>query len=269
MAGCAAKLCGVPLIVRTRHVLASISSAVSYNLFPDVIFACSEAIGHQLIEQGVAADKITVQSTGIDENRFQFSAVHRQRIRQQFNIREDDILVGNVAFLRHYKGHPFIIKTAAAMPSQYKFMIVGGGSDRKLLEEQIRDLGVADRFIITGHQEHPEEYFPAFDLIFFSSYEAEGVSQSFVQGLLYGLPLLVVRTPSILEPLQYVTNYRLIDYDDDDAACDGLRELSSLAKPERQAVEAQRHAVSSHYGLRAMMDNILRTYDRHGVKCVS
>ena len=73
MAGAVARMCRVPLVIRTRHVLSPISSAFSYNVFPHVILACSEAIRDGLVDQGVAPGKIIVQPTGIDEARFRFS----------------------------------------------------------------------------------------------------------------------------------------------------------------------------------------------------
>jgi glycosyltransferase involved in cell wall biosynthesis len=127
MAGALARLCRVPLIIRTRHVLAPISSSLSYKCFPHLIFTCSDAIAHQLVARGVPADKNVVLSTGVDEERFRFSSENRKNVRNRYGIGENEILVGNVGFLRHYKGHDFIVKTAAAMPAQYRFMIVGGG----------------------------------------------------------------------------------------------------------------------------------------------
>lgn len=264
MAGCVAKVCRVPLIIKTRHVLASISSSVSYNAFFDVIFACSESIGKQLVEQRVASRKIIVQSTGIDEDRFQFSESDRQKIRKRYSIGDQDILVGNVAFLRHYKGHEFITRVAATMPNNYKFIIVGGGNARSILEEDIVRAGVEDRFILTGHQEDPEHYFSAMDIIFFSSYETEGISQSFIQGLLYGMPLLTCRTPSIMEPLEYVRTYRDVEYGDVEAAHQGLLDLSHLPRDESQVV-SQRQDIAGKYGLKKMVKTIVSVYAEHGV----
>ena len=266
MAGCVGRLCRVPLVIKTRHVLAPISSSFSYNAFFHVVFACSEAIGRQLSEQGVRR-RIIVQPTGIDENRFRFSARARAEIRQEYGIGDDEILVGNVAFLRHYKGHDFIVRTAATMPRNYRFMIVGGGDDgRAILEEEIRRAGVGDRFILTGHREDPERYFSAMDLVFFSSYETEGISQSFIQGLLYGLPLLTCRTPSVMEPLALVDHYRVVDYGDVEAAARGLRELAGTGIPDREAVERQRDRISARYGLARMVRTIVETYARYGVR---
>ena len=268
MAGCVARVCRVPLVIKTRHVLASISSSFSYNAFPHVIFACSEAIGRQLIEQGVSPGKVVVQSTGIDEQRFKFSSADRENVRRHYGISDQDILVGNVAFLRHYKGHEFIARTAATLPEQYKFMIVGGGNARSILEEDIARAGVTDRFILTGHQEDPERFFSAFDIIFFSSYETEGISQSFIQGLMYGIPLLTCRTPSVLEPLEYVHTYKTVDYGDVDAAREGIVELSAHLDRDNEQVELQRLDVAGKYGLETMVKTIIQVYGEHGVRVV-
>ncbi|HEB70928.1 MAG TPA: glycosyltransferase [Desulfobulbus sp.] len=265
MAGCVARLCRVPLVIKTRHVLAPISSSFSYNIFFDVIFACSESIAAQLVKQGVKSEKIVVQSTGIDEKRFQFSSRERAEIRSRYNIDDQDILVGNVAFIRHYKGHEFIVRTAATMPEKYKFMIVGGGDSLSELEADIARAGVEDRFILTGHREDPERFFSAMDIIFFSSYETEGISQSFIQGLLYGLPLLTCKTPSLMEPLEHVGAYRTIDYDDVEAAGRGLLELSSHLVRDEAAVARQRQAIAGKYGLKTMVETIVRVYGEHGV----
>lgn len=266
MAGCVARMCRIPLIIKTRHVLAPISSSFSYNAFFDVIFACSEAIGKQLVDQRVAPGKIVVQPTGIDKHRFQFSERDRQEIRKQYNIGDQDILVGNVAFLRHYKGHEFIARTAATMPDRYKFMIVGGGNARSILEEDIARAGVEDRFILTGHREDPERFFSAIDIIFFSSYETEGISQSFIQGLLYGIPLLTCRTPSIMEPLEHVQTYRTVEYDDVAAARQGLLDLSEQLARDEEQVERQRWAIADKYGLEKMVKTIVSVYGEHGVR---
>lgn len=266
MAGAAARLCGVPLIVRTRHVLSPISSAFSYNVFPHVILACSNAIRKGLIEQGVAAEKIIVQPTGIDEQRFRFSPERRNEIRKRYQVGDNEILVGNVGFLRIYKGQIFIIRTAAVMPENYRFMLVGGGQDLPLLEAEVARLGLGKRVIFTGHQERPEDFFSAFDILFFSSRDTEGVAQSFIQGLLYGLPLLVCRTPSLLEPLSCVQTYRLVDYDDVASAGEGLMELSGHLQRDEDSVDRQRTALAARYGLRTMTGSLLSMYSRFGIE---
>ena len=265
MAGCLSQLCRVPLVIKTRHVLSPISSPFSYNTFFDIIFVCSESIGKQLVREKIDPSKIITQPTGIDEERFKYSENDRQEIRKRYQISDQDILVGNVAFLRVYKGHDFIVRTAATMPENYKFMIVGGGDGHSILLEEIARAGVEDKFILTGHKEDPEHYFSAMDIIFFSSYKTEGVAQSFTQGLLYGIPLLTCTPPSIAEALETVTIYRGIDYNDVEAARQGLLDLSNYLERDEERASSQRQAVAGKYGLTTMIENIVRVYRDHGV----
>lgn len=265
MAGAAARLCRVPLQIRTRHILSPISSAVSYNWFPHVVLACSEAIRNGLIEQGVSARKIFVQPTGINENRFRFSPLKRKEIREKYHIK-DQVLVGNVGFLRIYKGLPFFIRTAAAMPENFTFMLVGGGQDMPILQAEVEKLGLQHRFIFTGHQERPEDYFSAFDILFFSSYETEGVAQSLIQGLLCGLPLLACHNPSLSETLPCLQTYEVIDYNDVDASSSALHRLSNNIGNGEQRADFNRNDLIAKYSIRTMMTNLREIYSRYGIK---
>ena len=265
MAGAIGRLYRTPLIIRTRHVQAAISSAFSYNAFPHLIFTCSQAIAEQLAEQGVDRRKLVTLATGIDEERFRFSPAHRLRIRQQYGIGDGEILVGNVGFLRNYKGQDFILKTAAAMPAGFRFMLVGGGGEWDSLQALSRELGLGDRVIFTGHQEQPEWFLSAFDLCFFPSHETEGTSQSLIQSLLNGLPVLACPIDSSLEPLRHVEACRLFEYGDIPAACRGLHELAGLPGRDPERMERQHRAIAGRYGLSAMMRTLLATYQDHGV----
>jgi glycosyltransferase involved in cell wall biosynthesis len=232
-----------------------------------VVFACSDAIRDSLIKQGVTRPKVISQPTGIDPDRFRFCRKTRRTIRQSYNIRSDDILVGNVGFLRSCKGHDFIIDTISGLDKRYKFMLVGDGYERPFLERQVGELGMGDRVIITGHQENPEDFFSAFDILFFASHESEGIPQSLMQGLLYGLPLLICKTPSLVEPLQHVLRYQLIDYPDLEGARQGLTLLSdSCNQRDEEEVRRQREALITVYGVGKMMDTVLRVYAEYGVR---
>lgn len=267
MGGAIGRLCGVPLIIRTRHVLASISSKLSYNLLPHVILTCSGAIAEQMASQGVQREKLVVVSTGNDEARFRFSAKNRAAIRERYGIGEDAIVLGNVGFLRHYKGHPFILDTLARLPSPYRAMLVGGGGDKLVhLQAQAKHLGITDRVIFAGHQEQPEDFFSAFDLFFFASYAAEGISQALIQAMLNGLPVLGCRIPSTMEALRLIDTHRLVDYGDVEAAVQSIDALLHLPRRDPARMEQQHRIIADRYGLQPMVQRLLDTYRRFGVE---
>ena len=265
MGGALGRLCGVPLIIRTRHVLASISSRLSYNLFPHVILTCSAAIAEQMASQGVQREKLVVVSTGNDEARFRFSVESRLAIRERYGIGEEAIVLGNVGFLRHYKGHPFILDTLASLPQQYLAMLVGGGDELGRLQEQAQRLGITERIIFAGHQEQPERFFSAFDLFFFASNEAEGISQALIQAMLNGLPVLGCSIPSTMEALRLIDAHRLAAYGDVDAAVQGIEALLQQPRRDPAGMEQQHRIIAERYGLQPMVDRLLNTYRRFGV----
>jgi len=269
MAGAVARLCRVPLIIRTRHVLAPISSALSYNLFPHIIFTCGSAIAERIVAQGVRSEKILVLPSGNDEKRFQFSSKKREEIRSQYGIQSHEILVGNIGFLRHLKGHPFILRTAASMAINFRFMFVGDGGERLVLETMARDLNIEHRVIFTGHQERPEDFLSAFDICFFSSHLEEGVSQSLIQSLLNGLPVLACHLQSNMESLRHIKDYRLVDYNDVPAACRALQELAELPRRNPERMERQHQVIADRYGVQPMMKTLISTYRRFGVTAPS
>lgn len=259
-----ARLAGVPLVLRTRHVSAPVSSIVSYR-FPHAILACSDAIAAQLVRQGLPRANIVVVPTGNDPARFAFAEEKRQELRGRYGFAEDDVVIGNVGFLRGYKGHAFILDTLAQLPPAYRVLLVGDGELRAALEEQARQLGLAERIIFVGHQERPEDYYNAFDLFFFASHAAEGVSQALVQALLNGLPVLSCRLASNEEVLQGVAASRLVEHGDVAAAKEALLALSALPRREPERMLAQHTVIAARYGLPAMMARLIAVYAQHGI----
>ncbi len=188
MAGFVARVLGVPLIIRTRHVSTPIGSAFSYKAFPHLILTTSRAIRENLIGCGIDQERIIAVPTGIDSNRFRFSSSWREQIRERHGFTEGDILVGNVCVLRSWKGLDFFIDTAAQMPPRFKFILVGDGPQRQRLQDKAKGMGLEGRVLLPGHQEEIEKYFSGLDLYFFTSYANEGVPQSLLQAQSVGLP---------------------------------------------------------------------------------
>ena len=265
VAGLLARLTGVPLVLRTRHVLMRPSSLISYR-FHHEFKVGSEAIAASLVAVGLPRDHMTVAPTGTDPERFRFSAEKRREMRRRYGFSDDELVIGNVAFLRDYKGHAFILDTLAGLDSPWRALLVGDGDLRGELEEQARRLGLGERLIFAGHQERPEDFYHAFDVFFWSSRAVEAVAQSLQQALLNGLPVLAcTECPSNAEALQGVAASRLVAYGDTAAAARALAELAALPRRDPEIMAAQREAIAARYGLPAMMRNILALYARYGI----
>jgi glycosyltransferase involved in cell wall biosynthesis len=265
MAGFVARVLGVPLIIRTRHVSTPIGSAFSYKAFPHLILTTSQAIRESLITCGIHEEKIVAVPTGIDSNRFRFSSPWRKEIREKHGLAEEDILVGNICVLRSWKGLDFFMDTAAQMPPPFKFILVGDGPQRQRLQGRAKGMGLEGRLLFPGHQEEIEKYFSALDLYFFTSYANEGVPQSLLQAQSVGLPMVVCRTPSVLETLKDADEAIPVDYGDVPSACAALEKaLLMIRIPDHRRREKNDRVKSTH-SLEVMLGKIRELYEQWGI----
>ena len=265
MAGFVARVLGVPLIVRTRHVSTPIGSAFTYKAFPHLILTTSQAIRESLITCGIDEEKIVVVPTGIDSNRFRFCSPWRKEIREKHGFSEEDTLVGNICVLRSWKGLDFFIDTAAQMPPRFKFILVGDGPQRQRLQDRAKEMGLEDRLLFPGHQEEIEKYFSALDLYFFTSYANEGVPQSLLQAQSVGLPMVVCRTPSVLETLKHSEDVIPVEYGEVTSACAALEKAGQRIRIPDDRRKEKNDWVRSTHSLEAMLGKIRKLYAQRGV----
>jgi glycosyltransferase involved in cell wall biosynthesis len=265
MAGFVARVLGVPLIIRTRHVSTPIGSAFSYKVFPRLILTTSLAIRESLIACGIHQDKIVAVPTGIDSDRFRFSSSWRKEIREKHGFSEEDILVGNICVLRSWKGLDFFIETAAQVPPRFKFILVGGGPQGHRLQDKSKGMGLEGHLIFPGHQEEIEKYFSALDLYFFTSYANEGVPQSLLQAQSAGLPMVVCRTPSVLETLQGVEDVIPVEYGDVPSACAALEKARQMIQVPDHRRKEKNEWVKSRHSIEAMLGKIRELYGQWGI----
>jgi len=265
MAGFVARVLGVPLIVRTRHVSTPIGSSFSYKAFPHLILTTSHAIRENLIESGIRKERIVAVPTGIDSNRFHFSSSWRKEIREKHGFSEEDILVGNICVLRSWKGLDFFIETAAQMPPRFKFILVGDGPQRPRLQDKAKDMGLEARLIFPGHQEDIEKYFSALDLYFFTSYANEGVPQSLLQAQSVGLPMVVCPTPSVVETLQGAEDVIPVEYGDVPSACAAVENALLMIRVSDHRRKEKNERVKSKHSIEAMLGKIRELYGQWGI----
>jgi glycosyltransferase involved in cell wall biosynthesis len=265
MAGFAARALGVPLIIRTRHVSTPIGSAFSYKAFPHRILTTSQAIRESLMGCGIHEERIVAVPTGIDSNRFRFSSSRRKEIREKHGYSEEDILVGNICVLRSWKGLDFFIDTAAQMPPRFKFILVGDGPQRQRLQEKAGGMGLEKRLLFPGHQEEIEKYFSALDIYFFTSYANEGVPQSLLQAQSVGLPMVVCRTPSVMETLKDAEDVISVEYGEVFSACAALERAGEVIRVPDDRRREKNEKVRSTHSLEAMLGKIRELYTQWGI----
>ena len=166
--------------------------------FADLIICNSEAGRNYYTAQGFPEGKTVVIPNGIDCERFTPDANVRQRIREEWRIGEDEILIGSVARLDPMKDHATFLAAAAKLSQTCKkarFICVGDGPTqyRQTLQNLTRQLGLESRVLWTGKRNDMPHVYNALDLLISSSSFGEGFSNTIAEAMACGVPCVVTR----------------------------------------------------------------------------
>ena len=146
---------------------------------------------------GVAAERVSVLSNGMDPARFRLEdrAAARQRLGLPVNRR----LVLNVARLSPEKRHDLLIEAVARCPERdFDVRLVGGGALESGLRASIQSAGLQDRIFLQGGIAHDQlpDWYAAADLFCLSSAH-EGCPVVILEALACGVPIVSTRVGAV------------------------------------------------------------------------
>jgi glycosyltransferase involved in cell wall biosynthesis len=196
-----------PAIVHTIHGLAftastsrmvnSIYKALERQTAPITtkIVCVADAMREQSLAAniGTPGQYVTIYS-GMETRPFLEPPRPRDVVRRELGLREDDLAVGTIARLFHLKGHDDLLDMAPSLAARHprlRFLWIGDGLLRPAFERRITDMGLKDRFILTGLV--PPATIPelanAMDILVHPS-RREGLARALPQGSLAGKPVV-------------------------------------------------------------------------------
>ena len=118
------------------------------------------------------------------------SLVDRQAVRAEFGIPPDAMVFGHVGRFVEQKNHDFLLRVAEILThrsDRARFVLVGGGTGERQIEEAVRERGLWDRFVILSPRDDiPRLMLGAFDAFLFPS-RYEGLGLALVEAQAAGL----------------------------------------------------------------------------------
>ena len=178
--------------------------------------AISKVIAKNLTDTTpLTQERIILLHNGIDTNKFDPSKVSSKIVRDEFNIPDNDVLIGMTARFSPGKGHEDFLYTTKHLSEKYgnlKFMIVGEPSKGE--DEygyQIRtlasELGITDKTIFTGYRSDIPEILAALDIFVFPSH-AEAFGIALVEAMCMEKPSVCSNSDGVLDiAVDGVTSY--------------------------------------------------------------
>lgn len=181
-----AKECGIPVRIAHSHNTQHLTTnpiklflleqaRKKINLYATHRMACSEVAGKWLF--GDAPFQII--RNAIDIDKFLYNSVMRKVKRKEWNIQEDECLIGHVGRFDTQKNHSFLIDVFYKIHQQnskVKLMLVGEGRLFDNIKLKIQQLGLEKSVIFTGSRNDANELYNAFDLFILPSlFEGLGI----------------------------------------------------------------------------------------------
>lgn len=206
IAGIAARLAGVPILIRSRHIDVdypnTFFSRIAYRGLPHHVLTTSSQIRNNLIASlGLDPGTLTNLPTGLDLGKFPLS--RSGTLKKELGLAPDTRLIGMISVLRSWKGHRYFLEAAAALKGEpgLVFVIAGEGPMRGQIESWIGDLGLQEHVRLLGHREDVANLLASLEAVVLPSYAHEGVPQILLQAQAVGCPAIGTTVGGIPETL--------------------------------------------------------------------
>jgi len=148
---------------------------------------------------------ITVIPNGVDVKNFtkELAEEEKSNLKDKLNIKNSDVVLVTTSRLVLKNGVKDVIKAISLLPANYKFLILGEGDLRGELESLVGHLSLNDRVKFLGFVSHNQIplYFSVSD-IFIRTSLSEGLGNSFLEAMAFGLPVVATPVGGILDFLK-------------------------------------------------------------------
>jgi glycosyltransferase involved in cell wall biosynthesis len=167
----------------------------------------SEVIVKNLVDTcPLTTDKVLLLHNGVDSKRFDPSKIDSQKVRNEFCILDDIILIGMLGRFSWGKGHEEFLFAASKLKEKYKnikFMIIGEPSYGEeeyanKIKQMCIDYQIEDIVIFTGFRKDTPEVLAALDIFAFPSH-SEAFGNALVEAMSMGKPSVCSASDGVLD----------------------------------------------------------------------
>lgn len=167
----------------------------------DYIQAISNYLANFAREMGFKG-KLEVVPNGVTIKNYELE-ITNQEAKKQLNISEDEKIIITTSRLVKKNAVDDIIKSLVYLPANIKFLILGDGPNRKILENLTKKLNLENRVIFNGQvsQSDLPQHLAAGD-IFIRPSLSEGQGIAFLEAMAAGIPVIATPVGGIVDFLR-------------------------------------------------------------------
>lgn len=211
---------------RLQIFIDRILSLVSYK-----IVAVSQTVADFISKnENIRKDKFIVihNSVNLDEIKKIKEKYNKDELKKEFGFNKEDKIIINAGRLTYQKNHKLLIDAFSKFVKSnncYKLIILGEGSLRNNLEDQIKKLNLNNNILLMGVKKDIYKYYIISDF-FASVSRIEGLSNAYLEAMSFGLPLLSTKTAGTDEIIIDGINGYFINKSDKIEVIKGLQKIS-------------------------------------------
>jgi glycosyltransferase involved in cell wall biosynthesis len=231
---------------------AAFKAGALLSSYPDRIIVNSDAGRRYHAAAGYDDSRMRVVHNGIDTERFRADVAARRRLRRQWQIGEEDVLIGIVGRLDPMKDHESFLKSAALVRSANKrsrFVCIGAGTpeERARLEGLSASLGLGGVVTWAGFCDDMVAAYSAVDMLVSSSI-TEGLSNAIAEAMACSVVCVVT---DVGDSAAVVGDTGIVvPPSSPDKLAKGVHEMLSLSDEERLSRgRSARRRIQSRYGV--------------------
>jgi glycosyltransferase involved in cell wall biosynthesis len=244
-----------------RHSFLKLSG-IKYRFMADYYIAISNKIKEVLVNDGIPDQRIFVVHSGIDPQRFmQATGDH---LLSEFDIKENQKVVINVAHLAGHKGQQFLVRAIPRVVQkipEVRFFIVGKGELLAELKALAASLGITRELVFTGFRSDVGAFYKIADLFVMSSVQ-EGLGTAVLDALALAKPVVATNTGGLPEIIHDGKTGRLVAPADPEALADGIVEMLIRVEAAKAMANEGRAMVQNCFSIDAMVDNNIEVYKK-------
>lgn len=269
----------VPAIIHTVHGMSfnRTQSALTQRVYAAAERHCAnhthriacvaDAMRDQMLAAGIGRPEqyITVRS-GMETATFDPALYDAEKVRAEWNVPDNAVVVGTVARLFKNKGYEQLIEImalAARAEPRLRFVWIGDGADRAAYETELKRRDLRDRVAITGLVPPAEipRLLSGIDILAHAS-QWEGLPRAVVQALLMEKPAVSFNIDGAPEVVKPNETGELAPLNDCNAFANAITSLAADAQRRQRLGQTGRERCLIEFSKETMVKKLEELYER-------
>jgi glycosyltransferase involved in cell wall biosynthesis len=270
----AARFTGVPHVWSIHELMvepASVRNTLHYIIprFSSRVVTVSQAVrDHMLKDAEKFANRFAFVRGAIDVEPF-LKATGRERVRAQWGVREDEVLIGMAGRVTRWKGQSVFVQAAKLISErhrQVKFAAVGGVFDTEKFymerfRKEVREAGLENKLTVNDFRADMPDVFAAYDIFVLPSILPEPFGLVVIEAMAAGKPVVATAPGGPSETVANGETGLLVPPSDAIALADALSELLADPQKRRSMGEAGRCRARQLFSLPRYVTEFEELYD--------